>query len=1021
MRKAKRTPKSPGPRRRAGGLLGGMPVLEALEPRQLLSVTISTPLLFTGPAGPTVLDNNPLYDSNPVVGAVQIADDLVMSGTGSITANDPTSPANNSATPIILDVTGNMAMGTGTSIFAENRTSGGSGGEITLTVGGNFSMASGSIISSSRTTTGGSGNGGDLSLAVVGDINLQPGSIVAANDAGGGKAGDILITSSLGTIDIDGLVASGPSTTVLATKLTGQVLAGGNTTQKGGKITIKVLTDIGNTDPTLSRLNVSTDGIIISQGQDPSSDTVLLESQCSGIRIDGLVGSVAAKQHGSIGLTANVPQVILRSPRFIEVNGADLGGSGPNQGRVRADYVVGERSLLPPNPVFGVDMFARSYIDVTGPAAGTVDSNNPTHLPIFAVSSFGGTANNTALFGGTVTAIAVGDTNSPSTQATIVATGNAFDASAPGAKGGKVNLTARDNVVLNGATIAAAGKTVGGQINVRSFNGSLSWQNGVGDVRPTGLGVALASRGKVTLTAPGAPILTGTVFPVSSGAQTNPITVIAPFDAAAQAELALLDVQLNLPLCQGETGDCSPLIDTIITLSGSVTVDFNAPGGPTLTGPGAAILNPFFSWSQPNPADPSTWEAKFNLPYNDELDILDGVVLTTKWVGAGNNEYAPGIEIEAGALLLFPDADNNHDGGGTILVSSWNKAAGHIFIRTGRDIQVNGSVIDEVLGTNGTPGEILLQTHCGNIGVGPLGRVLTKGVDHGGADIVMVDGEEGSTFTGNIFIEGLVRATYKGQAEGVIPTIDIVDFKLPGNIVIDGRNSFQAYEDTGVNGGITKTLTTYTSGVRVQSLRDPLGGTINIQAVNSVTVLGNDNGLLNGNAAALAGAFGTVAVKTASSSPVGGNINVVVLGQANEPGSGTLVATDRAFDNAGKFNKDAKVTLRAAGLIDLEGTTANILAVVDNSGTGSGSRGGTNIIHSYNGPVLVGVTSPVKVLAIGVTPGVDTLVGTPVVMGVGSIVNPANSGSDPAPLAPLFPTMASLDHGLTSWGPWPSF
>ena len=50
-------------------------------------------------------------------------------------------------------------------------------------------------------------------------------------------------------------------------------------------------------------------------------------------------------------------------------------------------------------------------------------------------------------------------------------------------------------------------------------------------------------------------------------------------------------------------------------------------------------------------------------------------MLTTSWGGAGNNQFPPGIEIEAGQVVLFPDADKNLDGGGTILVSLFNRPA----------------------------------------------------------------------------------------------------------------------------------------------------------------------------------------------------------------------------------------------------------------------------------------------------------------------------------------------------------
>jgi hypothetical protein len=145
---------------------------------------------------------------------------------------------------------------------------------------------------------------------------------------------------------------------------------------------------------------------------------------------------------------------------------------------------------------------------------------------------------------------------------------------------------------------------------------------------------------------------------------------------------------------------------------------------------------------------------------------------------------------------------------------------------------------------------------------------------------------------------------------------------------------------------------------------------------------------------------------------MGGVINVVSL-------SGSITAQDRAFDVAGRYNKPtatkagAEITLKAFGPISLtapSGTAAKPLAVVDSSGSGSGSTGGTNRIRSYSSGVTVGPNA--KVLATGVaTAGKNHLMGTPVTI-LGT-VNPPNSVASAgdkiyADLLPMFPTLASL-------------
>lgn len=431
-------------------------------------LTISTSQTFAS------LDGSASDDDSTINGVLTVNGNLTIANGGSITCDDPQDNSGIGGCPISVSVSGNLIVQTGGSIHAENRSDGGSGGNITITAGGNVTIESNGINSSSRTTMAGSGNGGNISITASGSIDVQSGSIIAANSAGGGRAGDISITAN-GPINADGLIASGPSTTVLATKLTDFVLQRGNTTQQGGKITIT-----SNTNNTPG-ITVSTTGVIVSQGEDPGADQVKLAA--CGITLNGLVASVA---HKSNATNATPPVVILQSGTDIVVNGQDLGNTGTNQGCIRADYVIGEAYKA-----IKVDMFAMDNITVNGPAAGL----------IYAVTSNGGTATNQQ--SGTITAISVAGGITASGKALQAASITSAGNPNSGSIGGKINLDAKLDINLSGGSIDARGATTGGgpqdggDVIIRSYSGSIvSDTTSVIDVTD-----GVTNLGTVTLTA----------------------------------------------------------------------------------------------------------------------------------------------------------------------------------------------------------------------------------------------------------------------------------------------------------------------------------------------------------------------------------------------------------------------------------------------------------------------------------------------------------------------------------------
>ena len=75
-----------------------------------------------------------------VDGTYNVAGDLLITSTGSITCNDPATPAGASACPIKIVVTGNLLMEAGSEITADNTVGGGNAGNITITVGTDMTM-----------------------------------------------------------------------------------------------------------------------------------------------------------------------------------------------------------------------------------------------------------------------------------------------------------------------------------------------------------------------------------------------------------------------------------------------------------------------------------------------------------------------------------------------------------------------------------------------------------------------------------------------------------------------------------------------------------------------------------------------------------------------------------------------------------------------------------------------------------------------------------------------------------------
>ncbi len=509
----------------------------------------ATTLTVTGTVQFSSLDGS-ADDSDPTPGVFAYNGTLVVDGT--ITCNDdPPRASAESACPISIRTTGDLTMDAGSAIYAENRLGTGNGGNITLNVGGNLTLHGpdgslpGAIVSSSRTSSPGPQNpvqhAGNLQITVAGSTTLEAGSILAAS-AQSAPAGSIQIAGQ-GPVTVGGLVASGPSRTLLSSRFSGAVLSGGVNTEFGGPITI---TSASGTGPGIA---VTADGVVVSQGE--GAGKVQLEA--CGLAVRGLVVS--------LGRSNGAAQVVLRSGKDILVDGEDLVSSTPSGsrlGRVRADSSQGGTS-------YRAALYAHGDIQVLGPASG------PSTLPAVSADPSSLWTN---VKGGTITAISL--------AGAITATGNAFEAGILSNynQGGTIDLRAEGNLLLDSAILKAVGdyRTMsqfmhGGTINVRSYAQEVSWTNGIGDVRPVGAGVPAAARGTINVTYCTSDALTGTQFPtVGNPVQPWPVETQTCADAAPTLPAG----EPALPNCGNTTPPTA--VDDAYTTDQGKTLTVPAPG-----------------------------------------------------------------------------------------------------------------------------------------------------------------------------------------------------------------------------------------------------------------------------------------------------------------------------------------------------------------------------------------------------------------------------------------------------------
>jgi hypothetical protein len=464
-------------------------LLAARQSRAAGDVPINSPALFS------TLDGSALDADGVANGVFTVNGALTIGNGGSVTCNDdPPVPGNAGGCAMRFQVSGNVTVEAGGSLYAENRRSGGSGGDITVDVGGDFVMlgpgggAPGALISARKMTgAGDTGYGGGVEIHVAGDVVLDPGARVLADSPG--EAGSIEITGT--GVEIGGLVSSQGSTTV----------------GRGGPITIVASCDLAILDA----------GVVSSRGQDPGADLVRLAG-CR-VSIDGLVESTGPGHQNAAGKNlCNAPPRPghpVNSTACVEIwsgTTIEIDSNAPHRGEVNADTALSGGT----QGRGWIDLFANGDISVIGDTAGT-----------FAVH-----ANQPNLTNGTGGQIAA-----KSLSGNIDATGLAFqaDATPGGGDGGTIDLDAFGAVLLNTSSVFARGDFApagglgkGGRVAARAETGSVSWTSGAGDVRPTGTGVTENAdstkdprRGVVDLTACGS-FVPGASFPYLGLAQTTP-------------------------------------------------------------------------------------------------------------------------------------------------------------------------------------------------------------------------------------------------------------------------------------------------------------------------------------------------------------------------------------------------------------------------------------------------------------------------------------------------------------------
>ncbi|MGZ7079386.1 MAG: Ig-like domain-containing protein, partial [Thermoanaerobaculia bacterium] len=495
----------------------------ALSLALLMALPLAADVTLSGTTNFSSLDGSAQDADHAVNGVFTVNGNLTINGT--VRCDDTLLSA---ACSMTFAASGNITMAAGSVLSAEETHGApGNGGNITLQAGGNVTLQgpAGSLAGAKVTTGRGIGgapslHAGAITITSGGATDLQSGTVLSAA-AQQGTAGAISVTAQ-GALTVNGLVASGPSFTVNPlTKYTGEVLSGGLPTMTGGSIVLKSAT---HTPPAVT---IGGNAIVVSQGRIGSGAGVVSVEGCD-LRINGLVASISNDGTGA--------RVAIRSGSSITVDSRDVNASGPTSGRF--GVIRSDSTFMGTTGAMRADLFAATDINILGPTPGISS--------IFSVNANGG-----ALVHDISGAIRV-----VSLAGTVTASGNALSASGTnlGDQGGSISVSAKNNTTLNGATLKARGDTGvdpfrrGGNISVRSYSGSVSWQSGVGDVRPVGSssGLPPSQQGSITLTYCTTVSTSGSSFP-TNGAPVGPFPTLT--NSCSPAAPSLPVGEPALPTC----------------------------------------------------------------------------------------------------------------------------------------------------------------------------------------------------------------------------------------------------------------------------------------------------------------------------------------------------------------------------------------------------------------------------------------------------------------------------------------
>jgi hypothetical protein len=694
----------------------------------------------TGTTNFTSLDGSPDDEDHIVNGVFTVSGDLTVNG--SVNCND--TGGSSSACAMSFHVGRDLTINAGGAMFAENRSGSGTGGAITLTVGRNFAMhgAAGSLaaaVVSSNAKSSSASSGGAITANVVGTVAIDAGATIDAG-AANSSGGSVTITAG-GHIDVNGNVLSGPSRTLLATRLTGQALDGGTTNQSGGEIRILSTTFV---EP---GINVGSDANVIAQGDAVSSGPVTIEG--CGIIVKGHVAALARKNVGA--------RVAIRSGKNLLIDARDLGVSGATLGRnghVRVDAPTGAADL------HRVDLFAAGKIEVFGPDATSA---------LYAISGLPG-VHDAKSDGASIRITSTGDA--------VTASGNLIDdgRTNSGDGGGNVDIAAKGNVTLDTARMRVVGDSNtnnsnrnGGHITVRSHSGNIVWTNGIGDVTPAGSQVSAAQTGAIALTACGTITTSGSSFP-TNGAPVGafPATTTGSCSPAAPSLPAGEPV---LPICNTPPTANPATASTLEDHSVTVTMSGSDPDAQPLT---FTILTPPAHGSLGPVINPTPTSAQVVYTPNADYNGTDSF---TFLVDDGNGGTATGTATititavnDAPSFNVGTSPQTSLEDGGPQFVSPWisgisagpaDEASQHVTFQ----ITSNSNAALFSAGPSVTPSGALTYTAAPNANGSATLTVVAH--DDGGTANGGVDTSASQTFTINITAVNDAPSFTKGADQSV--------------------------------------------------------------------------------------------------------------------------------------------------------------------------------------------------------------------------------------------------------------